>query len=157
MEVILHKLSNGLMSPANDEEAFKLKKLKIGAGVRCNVSQMRNYKFHKRWFVLANLAFDIWKETNPPIEHRGDVIQPNFEVFREDLTILTGYYTKEFNIKGELRLKAKSISFASMTQDEFEGLYSATINTILGRVLDRPDLDEEKMRAWVEQVMTFDK
>ena len=156
MEVILHKLPSGALAPTSEEEAEKLKKLRVGTGIRCDVKQMRNYKFHKKWFVLATLAYDIWKEAAPMVEYRGQRVQPNFERFRRDLVVSAGYFDVEFNIKGELRLAAKSISFANMEQDEFEALFSATIDAILQKVLDRPDLTPEKMRAWVDEVMRFD-
>jgi hypothetical protein len=43
-----------------------------------------------------------------------------------------------------------------MDEHTFETLYSDTINAILEKVLDRPDLTPEKMRAWVDEVMRFD-
>ena len=49
-----------------------------------------------------------------------------------------------FNLNGEVRYKAKSISFARMNQETFEKLYSAVITVVLQRVLSnypRQDLE----------------
>jgi hypothetical protein len=156
MEVILHKLPNGSMAPTNEEEAEKLKRLRVGAGVRCDVKQMRNYKFHKKWFVLAQYAYEMWKDGAEPVFYKGEEVQPNFERFRKDLTIMAGYFDVEFNVQGELRLAAKSISFANMEEAEFALLFSATLDAILRKILTRPDIDEAKLRKYVDEVMRFD-
>lgn len=156
MEIILTKMANGMLAPATEEEAEKLKKVKAGRGVRVQLTQIRNYEFHKRWFALATYAFQMWSDIKGPMEHKGQQIQPNFDRFRKDLVILAGYYDTVFNVRGELRLEAKSISFGNMGQDEFEKLYSATINAVLGKILSGSGLTEEKLRNYVDQVMSFD-
>lgn len=156
MEIILTKMANGMLAPATEMEAEKLKKVKAGRGVRVQLTQIRNYEFHKRWFALVTYAFEMWSDIKGPMEHKGQQIQPNFKRFRKDLTILAGYYETVFNVRGELRLEAKSISFGSMGQDEFEMLYSATINAVLGKILTGSGLTEEKLRNYVDQVMSFD-
>lgn len=156
MEIILTKMANGMLAPATEEDAEKLKKVKAGRGVRVQLTQIRNYEFHKRWFALVTYAFEMWSDIKGPMEHKGQQIQPNFNRFRKDLTILAGYYETVFNVRGELRLEAKSISFGSMEQDEFERLYSATINAVLSKILTGSGLTEEKLRNYVDQVMSFD-
>jgi hypothetical protein len=157
MEVILQKLPNGALAPVNEEEAEKTKKLKPAAWLRCEVKQMRNAKFFRKWWVLAKYAYDVWQETIPTMEYRGQRVQPNFERFRKDLTIMAGYYEPIFDIKGELRVVAKSLAWASMLEDEFEKLYSATINAVLTKVLANPALNEEQLRTYVDQVLEFDR
>ena len=155
MEIILVKLSGGVLAPANDAEAEKLKKIKSGAGVRVQLTQMRNYEHHKKWFALAGYAFEMWSDLHDPVIHKGQQIKPNFDRFRKDLTILSGYYDTTYNVRGELRLEAKSISFGSMPQDEFERLYSATIDAILTKILHGA-ISEEQLNNYVNQVMSFD-
>ena len=41
-----------------------------------------------------------------------------------------------YTIKGEPRVRAKSLSFDSMEQEEFEGVYSAVINAALANVFN---------------------
>ena len=79
----------------------------------------------------------------------------NKERFRKDIAILAGFFDSTVNLKGEVRLEAKSISFAQMDEIEFEALYNQTINVILQSVLTtytRDDLD-----AVVEQLLRFDR
>lgn len=156
MEIILTKLPNGMLAPATEADADLLKKVKAGAGVRVELKRIRNYQFHKRWFALVSYAFDMWSEITGPVEYRGEVIQPNMDRFRKDLTILAGYYDRVFNVRGEMRLEARSISFANMSQEDFERLYSATIDAVLGKVLTGTRLTEEQLRNYVDQVMSFD-
>ena len=156
MEVILRKLPSGAMAPIGEEEAQKLKRLKIGAGVRCKVVQIRNYKFLRKYFALINYLFDIWEDTMPRQQYRGMDVRPNVDKFREGLTILTGRYDATYDVFGGVHLEAHSISFANMEEAEFERLFSDTIQVALDRVLNRPDLDEATIRAHVAEILRYD-
>lgn len=155
-EALLVKTPQGYLAPSDEEAAERLKKVKVGAIVRCDIKQMRNYDFHKKFFALVKFLFDIWEETMPRAEYRGRPILPNIDKFRRDLVILTGRYTATYNVRGDVQLEADSISFASMSQAEFEQLYSDVINVALAKVLDRPDLSEEKLRQHLDAIMHFD-
>lgn len=151
MELILTKAPNGSLMPVDQHSIDELAKLKIGQGVRVQLTRMRNYAFHRKFFALLNIAFDAWEPTAK--EYKGQPVAKNFERFREDVTILAGYYTSSVNLRGDVRLSAKSISFSSMDQGEFEKLYSAVIDVVLQRILanyTRDDLDNV-----VEQVLRF--
>jgi hypothetical protein len=145
----------GSLAPATDEDAEALRKIKTGAAVRVEVKQIRNYKFLQKWFTLAKFAFDIWSERMPAIEYKGQPVRPSFDRFRKDLIILTGHYDATYNARGEVRLEAKSISFASMSEDEFEKLYSETINVILLKILNGSGMTEEQLRSHVEEVLRY--
>lgn len=154
-EILLRKLANGALVPVDDEAAEALKHIKVGAGVRCNIVRVRNYRFLQKYHVLVNLLFDIWTETAPRLQYRGQDVAPNKEKFRGDLQVLCGHYEAVFGVRGELQLKPKSVSFASMEEDEFEKLFSRAIDVGLGRILDRPDWTEEKIRQACEELMNF--
>ena len=101
----------------------------------------RNPRFHRKFFALLNLGFEAWE---PALEHAGQTVAKDFEQFREDITILAGHYVQTWTLEGEMRLRAKSISFASMDNDEFEKVYNSVADVLLGRVLKnytRADLD----------------
>lgn len=101
----------------------------------------RNPKFHRKFFALLNLGYEAW---NPGLMHDGQPVEKSFEQFREDITILAGHYVQTWTLDGEMILRAKSISFASMDDAEFERVYSAVADVLLHRVLtkyDRADLD----------------
>lgn len=151
-ELLLSKTAGGTLAPADQQAVDWIAKIKIGQIVRAEVTKPRNLKFHRKYFALLNFAFDAWEPQTK--EYKGEPVQKNFDQFRRDVTILAGYYEASYNLKGEVRLTAKSISFASMDEDKFGKLYSATISVVLSRILTnytRSDLDEI-----IEQLLRFD-
>lgn len=150
-EILVTKTAGGALAPADQQAADYIAKLKLGESVKVKATRMRNPQFHRKFFALLNLAFDAWEPTENT--YRGEPVRKNFEQFRNDVTVLAGYYDTAVTLKGETRLTAKSISFGSMGQDEFEALYSAVVDVILARVLTqytRDDLD-----TVIERLMSF--
>lgn len=156
-ELLMIRQPGGALHPATDEDAEALRKIKAGTAVRVEVKQIRNYKFLRKWFTLAKFAFDIWSETIEPQEYRGQPVAPEFDRFRKDLIILCGYFNAVYNVRGDVRLEAKSISFAGMDEQTFEALYSKTINVILAKILTGSNLTEEVIRNHVESVLQYDR
>lgn len=156
-EILLIKTPGGVLAPANEDEIEKLSKIKAGATVRCSIVQMRNGAFFRKWWLLAKFAFDIWSETAPRAMYKGTPVQHSFDRFRKDLIIMTGRHHAVFNALGEMRLEADSVSWAKMDEDAFSRMYSETINVILGKVLNRPDITEDSLRNMVNQLMSFDR
>lgn len=155
-ELLLTRTVDGALRPMDDEGVERIQKIKAGNTVRCEIVQMRNWKFHKKWFVLARFAYDIWSESMPARSYRGMPVRPNFDRFRKELTILSGHGEPVWNIEGEMRMEAKSLRWDRMDEQTFEELYSATIDTILQRILSfRTDLSDEKIRNHVDQVLRF--
>jgi hypothetical protein len=146
----LKKLPGGFIPEITLNEPDVFNRVKIGEVIKVEFSKPRNTDFHKKYFALLNIGYDAFE---PRAEHKGVTVEKNFELFRKDVTIQAGFYTVTVNLNGELRLIAKSISFASMGEAEFTDLYEKTINVILQKVLTnytRPDLDHV-----VEQVIRF--
>ncbi|MDP2654602.1 MAG: DUF1367 family protein, partial [Candidatus Omnitrophota bacterium] len=124
MNLSLTKTQIGLM-PADPESDEYIRKLKPGQVIHGKFSKVRSYKFHRKYFALLNVGFENW---NPaPIETRWGIPERNFDQFREQLTILAGYYETVFKLDGTFKLRAKSISFAKMDEAEFEKIYQSTI------------------------------
>jgi hypothetical protein len=141
-EIVLLKTPGGALVPADPQATDYIAGLKLGAPVRAEVKRMRNYQFHKKLFALLNLAYESWEPAEAT--YKGQVVGKNFDQFRNDVTVLAGYYEMAVNLRGETRLTAKSISFGSMSQDEFDSLYNAVCNVILAKILrtyDREQLD----------------
>jgi hypothetical protein len=151
MKAIFKKIGN-VLHPVGDESFELLQKIKAGDSVTVDIVKPRNYQFHKKWFALLKVAFDHWEPTIP--ETKWKVIpQKNFDRFRKDVTILAGYYYSTVRLDGDVRIDAKSVSFGSMSHDEFDELYSKTVDVILQRILTkytREDLDRV-----VDEVMAF--
>jgi hypothetical protein len=135
VDIQLIKIAQGALVPADEHEADKLRRIKVGGLVKCQISETRNPKFHMKFMALVRLGFDSF---HPPEEtYKGLPVETDFEQFREDLTIAAGFRTVAYRIDGSFRVRAKSISFARMEQDEFERVYSAVANVLLRGVLVR--------------------
>jgi hypothetical protein len=146
------KLPQGVLAPSGEADKELLAKIKAGEIVKLTLSRVRNYKFHKKFFSLLNLAFDYWNPTGPPNKWN---IEPekNFDRFRKDVIVLAGYYDATHRLNGDVRIEAKSISFASMSEDEFEKLYSACVDVILKHVCVQ--YDGKMLDQVVDQIMAF--
>jgi hypothetical protein len=114
----------------------------------------RNPKFHRKFFALLQVGFDAWEPARQRKTYKGRPMEKNFDQFREDVTILSGHYVQTFDLKGRMVLRAKSISFGSMDDAEFEEVYSSVADVLLRDVLStyagRDELD-----AVVEKMMGF--
>lgn len=154
-DLICIRQPGGSLAPATDEDAEALRKIKTGSAVRVEIRQIRNYKFHRKWFALAKLAFDIWSETVPQMEYRGVEVKPDFDRFRRDLVILTGRFKAVYSARGDVRVEAESISFANMAEDKFEKLYSDTIDVVLRKILNDGRMTEDQLRSRVEAILSY--
>ena len=151
MELVLAKAANGALVPVDQQSIEAIAKLKLGQGVKVTVTRHNNVAFHKKLFALANLAYEAWEPVNK--EHKGVPILKNFDQFREDITILAGFYETRVRLNGEVRFIAKSWSFARMPDEEKDRLYNGIINVVLTNILTnytRDDLDNV-----VNQVLSF--
>jgi hypothetical protein len=104
---------------AYDSDYEKAKKLKPGDLLECEIKKPRNYQFHKKYFALINMLFD------------NQEIYNNIDHLRHDLILEAGFYDLRNNIQGAEVKEVKSISFAKMTEEEFENLYSKTLDVII--------------------------
>lgn len=151
MEVLLTKLPGGVLAPIDETQGELLKAFAENALLRCEIKQVRNPKFHRKFFALLTVGYEAWE---PEVrEYKGFEVQKDFEHFREDVTIAAGHFVMTTNLHGAIRLRAKSISFARMKQDTFEKLYNAVANVLLQRVLtrySRADLD-----AVIQRIVGF--
>lgn len=150
------KTPAGAFVPATEDDAELARRFRVGAVQRVQVSEMRNGKFFRKWWVLAKFAFDLWKDRQPIEEYHGIPVLPDFERFRRDLTIMAGFFRPVWNARGELRVEAESLAWASMPPERFEQLYGATINAILLKILPDAGLTEDSLRATVDELMRFD-
>jgi len=154
MEVFLTKTMSGALVPMDQEqEAFK--RFKAGSVIRCDVKEMRNGQFFKKWWSLVKVAFDLWTETMPNVEFRGVEIAPNFDRFRKDLTVLSGFYDPVFNVRGEVRMEAKSLQWSKMDEGSFNDLYQKTLTTIISKIIPGRNMTEDELRSWADRVMDY--
>ncbi|MDR0805970.1 MAG: DUF1367 family protein [Enterobacteriaceae bacterium] len=68
MQLQLIKHSTGVLIPATPETSDYLhSKIKLGAVLEADFKQVRNPKFHRKFFALLNLGFDYWEPTGGAI------------------------------------------------------------------------------------------
>jgi uncharacterized protein DUF1367 len=114
-----------------------LKRLEPGEFFTFSWRQPRNPAFHRKFFALLNHGFEHWEpeQGRKRLTYRGRAIEKNFEAFRENIIILAGFYEQSFDLQGRMQLRAKSISFDKMGEEEFERLYEAVLKVLLEHVL----------------------
>lgn len=155
-EIVLIKTLNGALAPADAEAAAFIEKLKTGHGVRASVRKARNVRFHRKVMALFRLAFEVWEPVTP-LEYKGLPVAKDFERFRKDMTIIAGFYKAVYNVRGELRLEAESLSFASMDEVRFEQVFRALLAVIWERVLKSAGYaNAEEVERVVNELMRFE-
>lgn len=155
MRLYLVKAPGGYFIPASDVDRDEAEKLKNGVVYTFDAKKERNSLFHRKVLALIRLGFDAWDPTSTITIRYSEGITPekDFEKFREDLTIAAGHYYATYSIDGSVTLRAKSISFASMDEIEFEDLFSRFVDVLLRDILSkytRADIDNI-----VDQVLGF--
>lgn len=157
MELLFQKATSGL-APACEEAQDWLRKKKLGATILVEPREMRNGAFFRKWWALVKLGYDYWSENVQTLEYKGERVLPNFDRFRKDVTISAGFFNPVVNLKGELRVEAESLKWASMSEERFAELYDATIHVLLQRVFNGkicPTWSEEQLRRVADQIMEF--
>jgi hypothetical protein len=137
MKIGVIKQMNGSLLPANNSDYELAKKLKVGEQYQAEIKKPRNYKFLQKFFALLSLVYE------------NQEIYDNKEFMREELTKAAGYFDMYLNHKNVECYKAKSISFASMSQDEFDELYKRFCDVIVKYF----DFDEETIEENIQEFM----
>lgn len=143
----------GGFKPLGSDDSELMKKMPLGSVIEGEFSKKRNPLFHRKFFALLNLGYEYW---NPPeADWRGFKAVKNFDVFREQVTILAGFREVTYNLDGSVKVKAKSISFASMDDLEFEGVYSKVLDVIWNKIMSTVFDDKREFENAVNQLMNF--
>jgi hypothetical protein len=157
MKMTLVKVPNGY-AYADADSARAGESHKMGERVVANVVKPRSNKFQRKFFALLRFAFDYWEpaEGDTPPEWRGVTIEKDFDRFREDVTILCGFYTPVWNARGELRMQAKSIAFSEMEPEDFLRLYNTAIGVLMRLVMRSKGFTEQQLSQAVDELLRFD-
>lgn len=155
MELAMVKSLGGALVPMDETEQAKTQRWKAGAVVRGEFKEMRNGQFFRKWWALVKMAYDMWADGLPEQWIGEQRVLPEFERFRKDVTIMAGYCRPVYNAKGEVRLEAESLAWSTMTEDRFDKLYQATIDVILGKVLNDRNVSALQLDTAVERVLRF--
>lgn len=156
-ELLFQKGTTGLL-PACEEAIEWLRKKRGGALILVEPREPRNGGFFKKWFALVEMAYSYWADAAETLEFKGQPVRPSFTRFRKDVTILCGYYEAVTNLRGEIRIEAASISWASMDENTFGKLYDATIAVLLSKVFNGRvcrEWSEGELRSVAQQIESF--
>jgi len=145
----------GVLMPASESDSEKLATLTEGETIRADIKRPRNVAFHRKYFALLDVLFNIFEPVVSGEKWYGGV-QPikNRDRFRKDIAIATGHYTLVVNIKNEVRAEADSISFASMDETQFTELYNRTLDYGLQKIA--VGKTREQIENWTAQILSFD-
>ena len=140
---LVQEAGRGLMA-LDDSTKRIFKKHKVGSVVECEIKEFRNYKFHKKWFSMVKFAYDHW-----------DAEQKSFNTFRAEIIILSGHYEVVASLGSNTVKKVpKSISFGSMSEEDFEELYSNTLDALL-RAVPTLAKDREELIAMERELLNY--
>jgi hypothetical protein len=159
--ITLVKLPDGSLRGMSEADQvayknFKTRLNKLEEGELCSIEAKlpRNGKFHRKFFKMLTVGYDAWEPGRKHKTHKGLEVQKNFEIFRSDVLIAAGFYEQTFGLDGRLRLEAKSISFASMEQPEFEEVYNRCLDVLLQDVLSTY-AGREEVNQVVDRMLRF--
>ena len=122
MKISVIKHWGGMLSPASEEAAASLERFKSNEQYEVDIKLTRNPQFHAKVFAFFSFCFEHWVSDKEYMSDKGQR-----DCFRRNLTVIAGYYDTYHTIKGETRIEAKSLSYASMTPEDFEECYKALI------------------------------
>lgn len=112
----LVKKRDGSYIPYDDYDHEESKKIPVGEAVK--VKQERNYLHLKKTFAIMNIGF----ENQDKIEF--------FEPYRKIMIMKAGYYDEVRDKDGKPYFIPKSISYAAMSQQDFNKFYDALLIAI---------------------------
>lgn len=142
MKVSFIKMPGGILTPANDIESNRLNR--FGNGIMYEVEikggERRNRGFHGKVFAFFTFVFEHWSAEHTDFRYQCESAQ--FNSFRKGLTISAGYFDWVVDLGGNTMAEARSLSFDSMTQEDFEECYSALINAAIAQVFNNTN-DEQ--------------
>ena len=138
MKLALVKTPHGLF-PHDPETEAEIRRLPVGTLLEGKFTRHRNPRFHRKFMALVKLAFDLWEQYSQPVTvetPQGPVVpERNFNEFRYWLTIKAGFYDTFAYPDGSVQVRARSIRFAKMSEEEFQTLFSRVIDVVLHDVL----------------------
>ncbi len=132
MKIQVIKVPGGGLLPYNERELDRMKRFKDEELYEAEIKTTRNPAFHRKMFAFFNFCFEHWAADKTDYQHMFEHGQ--FEVFRKNLTVNAGFYEQYWNLKCEVRVEAKSLSYGNMEPDEFEQCYNAMINAAIKHV-----------------------
>ena len=138
-------------APADEATAEWHRKMKLGQVVQGKYTKVRNYLFLKKYMALLSLAFSYWEPGDINSEYGAP--EKSFERFRKDLQILAGRFHIVIRLDGSTRVESDSISFAKMSEEEFERLYQDVLTVVMKKILT--NMEKSEIDGLVDKFLQF--
>jgi len=133
----------GVLKPYDRTEAEKLHKMREGEAYKVKVSMLRNVRFHRKFFALLGIVFDNLPESIGVKTPDGQqVVIRSVADLLWQIKMQIGHYEQKITLGGKITYEAKSISFASMDEAEFQDFYSQAVDVILKYFLPESNREE---------------
>ena len=138
--VFLTKTLSGFV-PADQASAEICRKFKAGSQYRAEIVKPRNYQHHKLAMALLNLTYSNLPE-------QMERAYPTFDAFRYAVAEAAGHKEQYPTLDGEVRVRAKSISYDAIPDDVEFGQVMAAMFTVCAGILQvsAPELEQEVAR-----------
>ena len=127
MKICLVKRDKPVLEPAYPSDLKIVQRLRPNIVKSVDLTQPRNYEFHKKLFAIAKLVVD-----NVPEGHIWEGKSPYLLV--KALMYEIGMVDIYQNIDGSVRLETKSLAFDAMCHSEFAEVYKKVV-TICANIL----------------------
>lgn len=149
MKLTLEKTHYGLVGAIPADQA-SIDNLPLGT-YTAEIRRPRNVQFHRKFFSLLNLAFDMQDEFK------------TLDTFLDALKIYSGHFdTVKIKLPPEpneeeldcLLLKPRSISFSKMTEPDFEAFYSRCVDVLIQKFCPgkTPEEMDEAAKKYLQYV-----
>ena len=129
--------------PVDEDGEEIMKKLKIGEPYMVKVWKPKNIKFHRKFFALLNVLFNMQE------------FYDNKKAFRYWLTMKAGYFKMYLSPKGKPMYFADSIAFDKMDETKFGELYQKVIDTAIGNDKICGGSTYDEINGKVEEILNF--
>lgn len=130
MKLFCRNTISGLV-PLYPTDFDEKRKLKLGQDYEAEIKNPRNVGFHRKFFALLNIG------------HENTLLDMPFETYRKYITMKAGFFKTYVTPKG-MFYEADSISFSSMSQDQFEEVYSRVMDKVIEDIgADKEDIEKQ--------------
>jgi len=141
-EIFMAKIQGGQLVAASQQDYELMKGWRLGEIIKfTKASKPRNGGHHRKAWALINFIFQNQKRYN------------EINDLMVEIKLKTGHYKEHITTKGKVIYVPKSISFASMSQDDFNVWYDKLINVALQHFCG--DMDEYSLRRYAEGVIGY--
>ena len=128
-----------MLVPASELESERMVRIKTGLIYEIDIKggEKRNRGYHGKVFSFMSFCFQYWCGNKTDVKFQCESAQ--FDYFRKQLTIQAGYYDYVTDLAGNTTIHARSLSYDSMEQEEFERFGSSIINAAIAIIFQGAD------------------